>query len=97
MDMGRDATLRGPGGLSMPAISHVFTLARVAEMLGEDGEDIDFLHEITIEMEPQNGLIAVDGPGEEYTPALTDFGIKTIQTLIPMYRERSADSFTEGP
>jgi hypothetical protein len=68
----------------MPAITHVFTLARVAAMLGEDE---DFLHDITIDMEPEDGLIAVYGTGDDYTPALTDFGVENLRELIPMYRE----------
>ena len=34
--------------LTVAAIAHVFTIARVAEMLGEDEE---WLHEIAVEME----------------------------------------------
>ncbi len=71
----------------MAAISSVFTLARVAEMLQEDE---DFLHEIVIEMEPEDGVISVYGVGEEYTPAFTDFGIENLKELIPMYREQAS-------
>ena len=39
----------GSRGLSMAAIAHILTLARVAELLGEDE---DLLHEISIEIEP---------------------------------------------
>ena len=34
-------------------------------------EDEDFLHEIVIAMEPEDGVISVYGEGEEYTPAFT--------------------------
>jgi hypothetical protein len=37
----------------MATITHVFTIARVAEMLGVDE---DRLHEIAIEMEPEDGV-----------------------------------------
>ena len=40
----------------MAAIAHILTLARVAELLGEDE---DLLHEISIEMEPEDGRIGV--------------------------------------
>jgi len=46
----------------MAGISHVFTIARVAEMLGEDE---DWLHDICIEMDPEDGRLTVLGPGEE--------------------------------
>jgi hypothetical protein len=38
-----------PSRLSMAAITTVFTIARVAKLLGEDE---DWLHDISIEMEP---------------------------------------------
>ena len=79
------------GSLSVAAISSVFTLARVAEMLKEDE---DFLHEIVIEMEPEDGVISVYGVGEEYTPAFTDFGIENLKELIPMYREQASPTDT---
>ncbi|MFZ1415715.1 MAG: hypothetical protein WAS73_14235 [Defluviicoccus sp.] len=58
---------RRQGSLSVAAIAYVFTLARVADMLQEDE---DFLHEIVIEMETEDGVISVYRVGEEYTPAL---------------------------
>ena len=42
----------------MATITHVFTIARVAEMLGVDE---DRLHEIAIEMEPEDGVMHVYG------------------------------------
>lgn len=45
----------------MAAISHVFTLARVAQMLGEDE---DWLSDISMELEPEDGIISVYGLGE---------------------------------
>jgi hypothetical protein len=79
------------GSLSVAAIIYVFTLARVAEMLQEDE---DFLHEIVIEMEPEDGVISVCGVGEAYTPAFTDFGIENLKEQIPMYREQASPTNT---
>ena len=53
----------------MAGISNVFTISRVAEMLGEDE---DLLHEISIEMDPEDGRLTVWGPGEETITAFTD-------------------------
>jgi hypothetical protein len=84
----------------MAAISYIFTIARVAEMLGEDE---DWLHEISIEMEPEDGIISVCGLGEDHTPAFTDFGIENLRQLVDIYktermREKSeADKNREGP
>lgn len=69
----------------MAAITHVFTIARVAHLLGEDE---DWLREISIEMEPEDGVIAVYGPGDDDpTPAFTDFGIENLRELIEIYRD----------
>ena len=71
----------------MAAIVSIFTLARVAEMLDEDE---DFLHEIVIDMEPEDGVIAVHGCGEDYTPAFTKDGIENLEELIHSYRGKAA-------
>jgi hypothetical protein len=52
----------------VPAITAVFTLAAVAQTLGLSE---DLLHDLLIEMEPEDGCIAVYGPGDAYTPAFT--------------------------
>ena len=45
----------GPsGGLTLPAISHVFTITYVAEMLGEDEE---WLWELQIDMFAEDGCL----------------------------------------
>jgi hypothetical protein len=68
------------GGLTMAAIVHVFTISRVAKMLGEDE---DWLHEISIELE--DGRLTVLGLGEEGTTAFTRFGIDYLAELIQIY------------
>ena len=55
----------------MAGISYVFTVSRVAEMLGEDEEWLD---EISIVLDPEDGRLGVLGLGDEidnrlYTPA----------------------------
>lgn len=67
----------------MAAITHVFTLARVAEMLGEDP---DWLEDISNELEPEDGMISVYGIGEEYTVAFTEFGIENLEQIIRIHR-----------
>src|SRR5271163_3674207 len=51
----------------MAGISYVFTISRVAEMLGEDEEWLD---EISIVLDPEDGRLGVLGPGEESTNPL---------------------------
>jgi hypothetical protein len=61
----------------------VQTIARVAEMLGEDE---DWLWDVAAEMDPEDGLIWVYGPGDESVMAFTDFGIETLTDLIQIYK-----------
>ncbi len=63
----------------MAAITAVYTLAAVAFMLGVSEE---FVHDLSIEMEPEDGCIAVYGSGEDYTPAFTPDGIDRLRELI---------------
>jgi hypothetical protein len=67
----------------MAAIAHVFTLARVAALLGENE---DLLHELSIEMEPEDGMIGVHDIGDDYTPAFTQDGIKHLRYLIELHK-----------
>ena len=61
----------------------VQTIARVAEMLGDDE---DWLWDVAAEMDPEDGLIWVYGPGDESVMAFTDFGIETLTGLIQIYK-----------
>jgi hypothetical protein len=67
----------------MAGISHVFTISRVAEMLGEDQ---DLLQEISIEMDPEDGRLTVLGPGEATMTAFTDFGVDNLAELVEIYK-----------
>jgi hypothetical protein len=63
----------------MAAISHVYTIARVAEMLGVDEER---LWDLSLGMEPEDGHLWVYGLGDEQTAAFTPDGIEYLQQLI---------------
>jgi hypothetical protein len=66
------------------AISAVFTIARVADMLGEDE---DLLHEVSLDMEPEDGVLWIYGIGDEEVLAFTAFGIENLRNLIPLYKK----------
>jgi len=70
---------RQPGGLTMAGISFVFTIARVAEMLGEDEQ---WLREISTNMDPEEGHLWVIGIGEDQCPAFTAYGIECLKQII---------------
>jgi hypothetical protein len=72
----------------MAAPSYVFTIARVAEMLGEDEE---WLQIIADDMEPEDGCLRVCGTDDTSITAFTPFGIESLKELMPMYRQDPED------
>ena len=50
------------------------------------GEDEDWLQDVAIEMDQEDGLIWVYGPSDESVMAFTDFGIETLTGLIQIYK-----------
>jgi hypothetical protein len=60
----------------MSAPSAVFTIARVAEMLSED---VDWLSDIALEMDPEDGRLTVYDVNDEGTTAFTCFGIENLK------------------
>ena len=63
-------------------VHHVHTIARVAEMLGEDE---DWLCDVATEMDQEDGLIWVYGPGDAGVIAFTNFGIDVPWLIPPCY------------
>jgi hypothetical protein len=64
-------------------VHHVQTIARVAEMLGENE---DWLLDLANEMDQEDGLIWVYGPGDDSVMAFTEFGIETLVDLIEIHK-----------
>lgn len=62
----------------MAGISYVFTIARVAKMLGEN--------EDWFEMDPEDGRLTVLGPDDEAITAFTRFGVDNLTELVEMYK-----------
>ena len=67
------------GGLNLAAIAAVFTIGYVANMLGEDE---DWLHELSIDMFPEDGCLRVYDVGEHSVTAFTQYGIECLQQII---------------
>ena len=63
----------------MPAISAVFTIGHVAALLGEDEE---WLHDLSIDMFPEDGCLHVYGVGEDGVTAFTQDGIDNLKQII---------------
>jgi len=67
------------GGLIMAAIAHVFTISYLANLLREDE---DWLHELSIDMFPEDGRLWVYGVGEDGVTAFTQDGIENLRQII---------------
>jgi len=65
-------------------VYRVRTIDRVAKDLGED---VDFLFDVAVEMEPEDGLIWVHGLVDDSVIALTDDGVDGLVELIKIHRE----------
>jgi hypothetical protein len=65
-------------------VHRVTTINRVAANLGESEE---WLSDIANEMDAEDGLIWVDGIGEDGVMAFTDFGIENLIELINIYKD----------
>ena len=76
------------GSLIMAAISAVFTIGYVANLLGE-GED--WLHDLSINMFPEDGCLWVYGVGEDGVPAFTRDGIENLRQIIADERATSPE------
>jgi hypothetical protein len=81
------------GGLSMHVnkVDHVTTVERVAARLGES---VDFIHDVALEMDTEDGVIWVYGVKDDGVLAFTDFGIETLVELIEIHKDlkSSADA-----
>jgi len=63
----------------MAAISHVFTISRAAEMLGEDK---DWLADLAMVLDPEDGRMTVYDINERPTTAFTTLGIENLRQLV---------------
>jgi len=62
----------------LAAIAAVFTSGYVANILGEHE---DWLHELSIDMFPEDGCLHVYGPGEDGVTAFTESGIECLRQI----------------
>ena len=63
----------------MAAITHLFTINYVAEILGEDEE---WIHELSIDMFSEDGCLYVYRGKDDAVTAFTDYGIECLKQII---------------
>ena len=68
-----------PSSLTMAAISAVFTIGYVANLLGEDE---NWIFDLSINMFPEDGCLWVHGVGQDGVPAFTREGIENLRQII---------------
>jgi len=68
-----------PSRLIMAAISAVFTIGYLANLLGEDE---NWIFDLSISMCPEDGCLWVHGVGENGVPAFTRDGIENLRQII---------------
>ena len=66
------------GSLTVAAPSFVFTIARAAEMLGEDEE---WLEELADQLEPEDGCLWIHDTEDRATLGFTARGIESLKEL----------------
>jgi hypothetical protein len=71
----------------MAAPAHVFTIARVAQIIREDEQ---LLWDLAINMEPEDGCLWVYGADEQHTMAFTDRGLEYLQELVAEHKRSTA-------
>lgn len=79
MELAASANAGQSGSLTLAAITAVFTINHVAKLLGEEE---DWLHELSIDMFPEDGCLHVYGVGEDGVTAFTEFGIECLKQII---------------
>lgn len=53
---------------------------------GQMSEDVEWLIDIAIELEPEDGCLTVFGPDEQWFYALTKDGVENLKELIQIHR-----------
>ncbi len=89
-----DLTQRGPHRRRSLTVQRnkVYAVTVIAAVAQELGVDEDLLHDISIGMEPEDGVIRVYGIAEDSVMAFTDEGVEKLKNLLESYR-RDPDLF----
>lgn len=70
--------------MTVAAPASAVTIARAAELLGEDEE---LLWKLAEGMEPEDGCLWIHGAGDEQTIAFTHRGLEYLQEILTEYKQ----------
>ena len=65
----------------------VYAVTVIAAVAKELGVDEDLLHEMSVGLEPEDGVIWVYGIGEDAIMAFTNEGVDELKNLLEMHRQ----------
>ena len=64
-------------------VHHVHTAERVARLLGVE---VELIHDLTLGLEPEDGVIWVYGMDDDGVLAFTDEGIEEVRLILQEYQ-----------
>ena len=70
-------------------LNKVYSVKTIDRVAAELGETIDWIFDIAIDLETEDGVNWVYGPGDDSVIAFTPFGIENLQELFEIDRERA--------
>ena len=70
-------------------LNKVYSVKTIDRVAAELGETVDRIFDLAIDMETEDGVICVYGPGDDSVIAFTPLGIENLQELIEMDRDRA--------
>ena len=65
----------------------VYAVTVIAAVAEELGVNEDLLHELSVGLDTEDGVIWVYGVGEDAIMAFTDDGVEEIKNLLEMHRQ----------
>ncbi|MDD9709374.1 hypothetical protein PVW53_18350 [Seohaeicola sp. SP36] len=70
-------------------LNKMYSVKTIDRVAAELGETVDRIFDLAIDMETEDGVIWVYGPGDDSVIAFTPLGIENLQELIEMDRDRA--------
>ena len=70
-------------------LNKMYSVKTIDRVAAELGETVDRIFDLAVDMETEDGVIWVYGPGDDSVIAFTPLGIENLQELIEMDRDRA--------
>jgi hypothetical protein len=87
MELGTLLVTPSSAGSLIMHVNKVHSVKTIDRVATELGESVDWLHEVSEEMDTEDGVIWVYGDSDDGVMAFTNFGIETLTELIEMHKE----------